>query len=298
MVKARRSGCGSTKKQKKHPKKTSTRRGGLIVGGEKVMSSITDEIEDNSEAGFNKIKKGVDELTTVITKTVVSGKKRAKKIPKKDNTSETETFNKELLKDLKEVNKNTEKLSTILESETKKIGNDTLKVDVTDIVNAAMVGDVENLIKIMEKDLKHAYADHFAIRSKLNKILKSFKIADIDADDSFEKMAENDKHMIDLNIKELQETKKVINKIKKTVGGRKMRVSGGGGDEPYASDVMEVMDITVLEVIADNPPASNPEYIELPKSEKSLIVKFAERSRAVLVNSSLVLAYISNSIIF
>jgi hypothetical protein len=31
---------------------------------------------------------------------------------------------------------------------------------------------------------------------------------------------------------------------------------------------MEVMDITVLEVIADNPPASNPEYIELPKSEK------------------------------
>jgi predicted HAD superfamily phosphohydrolase len=83
----------------------------------------------------------------------------------------------------------------------------------------------------MEKDLKHAYADHFAIRSKLNKILKSFKIADIDADDSFEKMAENDKHMIDLNIKELQETKKVINKIKKTVGGRKMRVSGGG-DEP------------------------------------------------------------------
>jgi hypothetical protein len=39
---------------------------------------------------------------------------------------------------------------------------------------------------------------------------------------------------------------------------------------------MEVMDITV-EVIADNPP-SNPEYIELPKSEKSLIVKFAERS--------------------
>jgi hypothetical protein len=44
-------------------------------------------------------------------------------------------------------------------------------------------------------------------------------------------------------------------------------VSGGGGDEP-ASDVMEVMDITVLEVIADNPPASNPEYIELPKSEK------------------------------
>jgi hypothetical protein len=46
-----------------------------------------------------------------------------------------------------------------------------------------------------------------------------------------------------------------------------MRVSGGGGDEPYASDVMEVMDITVLEVIADNPPA-NPEYIELPKSEK------------------------------
>jgi hypothetical protein len=30
---------------------------------------------------------------------------------------------------------------------------------------------------------------------------------------------------------------------------------------------MEVMDITVLEVIADNPPA-NPEYIELPKSEK------------------------------
>jgi hypothetical protein len=52
---------------------------------------------------------------------------------------------------------------------------------------------------------------------------------------------------------------------------------------------MEVMD-TVLEVIADNPPASNPEYIELPKSEKK-IVKFAERSRAVLVNSSLVLAY-------
>jgi hypothetical protein len=46
-------------------------------------------------------------------------------------------------------------------------------------------------------------------------------------------MAENDKHMIDLNIKELQEIKKVINKIKKTVGGRKMRVSGGGGDEPY-----------------------------------------------------------------
>jgi hypothetical protein len=39
------------------------------------MSSITDEIEDNS-AGFNKIKKGVDELTTVITKTVVSGKTR------------------------------------------------------------------------------------------------------------------------------------------------------------------------------------------------------------------------------
>jgi hypothetical protein len=39
---------------------------------------------------------------------------------------------------------------------------------------------------------------------------------------------------------------------------------------------MEVMD-TVLEVIADNPPASNPEYIELPKSEKK-IVKFAERS--------------------
>jgi hypothetical protein len=36
-------------------------------------------------------------------------------------------------------------------------------LDVTDIVNA-MVGDVENLIKIMEKDLKHAYADHFAIR--------------------------------------------------------------------------------------------------------------------------------------
>jgi hypothetical protein len=38
----------------------------LIVGGEKVMSSITDEIEDNSEAGFNKIKKGVDELTTLL----------------------------------------------------------------------------------------------------------------------------------------------------------------------------------------------------------------------------------------
>jgi hypothetical protein len=33
------------------------------------MSSITDEIEDNSSR-FNKIKKGVDELTTVITKTV------------------------------------------------------------------------------------------------------------------------------------------------------------------------------------------------------------------------------------
>jgi hypothetical protein len=71
------------------------------------------------EAGFNKIKKGVDELTTVITKTVVSGK-NAKKIPK-DNTSETETFNKRVVKDLKEVNKNTEKLSTILESETKRL---------------------------------------------------------------------------------------------------------------------------------------------------------------------------------
>jgi hypothetical protein len=43
------------------------------------MSSITDEIEDNSSR-FNKIKKGVDELTTVITKTVVSGKNA--KIPK------------------------------------------------------------------------------------------------------------------------------------------------------------------------------------------------------------------------
>jgi hypothetical protein len=59
---------------------------------------------------------------------------------------------------------------------------------------------------------------------------------------------------------------------------------------------MEVMDITVLEVIADNPP-SNPEYIELPKSEK-FDCKVCGKIRAVLVNSSLVLAYISNSIIF
>jgi hypothetical protein len=46
-------------------------------------------------------------------------------------------------------------------------------------------------------------------------------------------MAENDKHMIDLNIKELQETKKVINKKKKLLAEEEMRVSGGGGDEPY-----------------------------------------------------------------
>jgi hypothetical protein len=56
MVKARRSGCGSTK-SKKTPKKTSTRRGGLIVGGEKIMSSITDEIEDNSKQVLIKLKK-------------------------------------------------------------------------------------------------------------------------------------------------------------------------------------------------------------------------------------------------
>jgi hypothetical protein len=64
----------------------------------------------------------------------------------------------------------------------------------------------------------------------------------------------------------------------------------------YASDVMEVMD-TVLEVIADNPP-SNPEYIELPKSEKKFDCKVCGKIRAVLVNSSLVLAYISNQLSF
>jgi hypothetical protein len=69
-------------------------RGGLIVG-EKVMSSITDD-RRQLEAGLIKLK-GVDELTTVITKTVVSGKNAPRKY-QKDNTSETETFNKELLK--------------------------------------------------------------------------------------------------------------------------------------------------------------------------------------------------------
>jgi hypothetical protein len=93
MVKARRSGCGSTK-SKKTPEKTSTRRGGLLAAKSNVEYYRWDRRQ--LEAGFNKIKKGVDELTTVITKTVVSGK-NAPKIPK-DNTSETETFNKELLK--------------------------------------------------------------------------------------------------------------------------------------------------------------------------------------------------------
>jgi hypothetical protein len=49
--------------------------------------------EDNSEAGFNKIKKGVDELTTVITKTVVSGKNAPWKNTQRI-TPETETFKK------------------------------------------------------------------------------------------------------------------------------------------------------------------------------------------------------------
>lgn len=291
MVKAKRSGGGSKKKQGKNSKKTTTRRGGLIVGGEKVMSSINDEIDENSGASFDKIKKGVDELTTVITNTATSGKKRIKKISKKNNSREIESFNEELLSDLNDINKNTENVSTIIEIETIKIKNKPLKVDVSDIIDSAMVGDIGNIVKIMEKDLNSAYAERLSILSKLNKIFKSLKIVDIDYDDSFEKMMENDKHMLDLNIKELQDTTKITNTIKKTIGGKKTKVSGVNRE----TNTPDVMNVTVSDVISDNPPASNPEYTELPPPQKSLIVKLAERSKIALVNSSMVLAYISNS---